>query len=171
MKASIAHTFVYNLIIIYILIVFGLLAATLNYYEAFKVNNMAIASIEKYEGYNDLSRAEISNILDTIGYFRSSNFNMSSCPEKKGAVVAATDDDDQIPYMLCVYEYSDDSINISSTTGKVVRKEREGSYYNYSVVSYIYVDLPLIKSFSIPVHTKAERIYKFTRTDDEGGES
>lgn len=161
MRESIAHTFVYNLIIIFVLIVFGLLAAAQNYYKAFKVNNLTISSIEKYEGYNRLSREEIQNNLKSMGYTIDNDFNMAyDCPEKKGATIATTRSSEQIPYRICIYEYNNDSVE--------ERGEKAGSYYNYSVISYIYVDLPVVDAFSIPVHTKAERIYRFTGT---GGKS
>jgi len=159
MKASIAHTFVYNLIIVFILIVFGVLAAAVNYYKAFKVNNMVIASIEKCEGYNDCSIGEISNTLDAMGYIVDDNFTSSDCPKRKNATNVTA-----VPsHRICIYEY-DDTLYVSDTKTGTYRAEEEGSYYKYSVMSYIYIDLPLIEAFDIPIHTRAERIYKFSET-------
>ncbi len=153
MRESITHTFVYNMIILFIVIVFGILAAAVSYYKAFKVNNRIISSLEKYEGYNTLAQEEIGNTLETIGYTVDQN---STCPTR-GDVAAMSNG--ALPYPICVYYYPDDT----STD------EDNGTYYNYSVVSYIYVDIPIIDRFRIPVHTKAERIYRFTGTD--GGRS
>lgn len=145
MKSAIAHTFLYQLIIIYVVIVFGIIMASVNYYKAFKVNNRVISSIEKFEGYNDLARADIDNTLSAIGYTKHST---SSCPTRNGIEPMSNG---SLDYPICVYYYPSD----------VSKKEKEGTYYNYSVVSYIYVDIPYLDKFRIPVHTKAERIYKF----------
>lgn len=68
MRQSIGMNAQLNLIITFILIVFGLIAASLSYYKAFKVSNVIIDSIEKYEGYNEFSEEEISRNLSTLGY-------------------------------------------------------------------------------------------------------
>ena len=51
MKESIGSTFLYNIIFIFIIIVFGLIAATLNYYKGFKINTRILQSIQKNSGY------------------------------------------------------------------------------------------------------------------------
>ena len=40
--------------------------------------------------------------------------------------------------------------------------DNEPIYYNYSVASYIYIDLPIAGQFKIPVYTKGERTYNFS---------
>lgn len=122
----------------------------MSYYKAFKVNNRVISTIEKYEGYNDLAREEIGQTLDIIGYTRDPD---QKCPSRSGVPAMKNGD---LPYNICVYYYPDDTS----------KKEKNNVYYNYSVVSYIYVDIPLLDRFKLPVHTKAERIYRFS---NEGG--
>lgn len=153
MRESITHTFVYNMIILFIVIVFGILAAAVSYYKAYKVNNRIISSIEKYEGYNSLAQEEILNTLQTIGYTVDPG---QSCPSRKGTNAMSNGG---LPYHICVYYYPDDTS----------KDEKKGSYYSYSVVSYIYVDIPIIDSFRIPVHTKAERIYRFNENVNNKG--
>ena len=53
MRTPIAYTFIFNLMIIFILIVFAFMAGTMSYYKAFKVNNRIVHSIEKFEGFNE----------------------------------------------------------------------------------------------------------------------
>lgn len=145
MKSTIAHTFLYQLIIIYVVIVFAIIMASVNYYKAFKVNNRVISSIEKFEGYNDLAKEEIDYTLASIGYTKHTS---SNCPTRNGIEPM---DNGSLDYPICVYYYEDDTN----------QKEKKKTYYNYSVVSYIYVDIPYLDIFRIPVHTKGERIYKF----------
>ena len=44
----------------------------------------------------------------------------------------------------------------------------EPIYYNYALTSYIYVDLPIVGAFKLPVYTKGERIYNFSDSQEQG---
>ena len=101
MRESIGSTFLYNIIIIFIVIIFGILAATLSYYKAFKVNTKIITSIEKYEGYNSLAVTEIRNTLTTIGYMIKKDHR---CPATKDGGVLQTEDR---KFRYCVYYFND----------------------------------------------------------------
>ena len=157
MREGIGSIVLYNMIIIFILIVFALLSATLSYYKAFKVNSYILLSIDKFEGYNDPAIEEISNTLNTLGY--TVNNGEDICKSTRGD--ANLVDNQDTKYYYCVYFYGND------TGDGEDRNNKDGKplYYNYSVVSYIYVDLPIIGSFKVPVHTKGERIYNFS--DDQ----
>lgn len=154
MREGIGSIVLYNIIIIFILIVFALLAATLSYYKAFKVNNRILASIDKYEGYNEPAKAEIRNTLAGLGY--TVNASNDRCKAKRGDVRLVTNQDTN--YYYCVYFYRDDR----GDGEKRLNGDKEEIYYNYSVVSYIYIDLPIVGAFKVPVHTKGERIYNFS---------
>ena len=157
MRESIGEYFTYNIIIIFILIVFAILAATLNYYKAYKVNTMILSSIEKYEGFNSLSKAEIKTNLDSIGYSTDVNY---TCPSR-GSLEPM--ESNPTSHFYCVYYIENDTTNDA-------KNDNGYKYYNYSVVTYIYVDLPLVDMFKIPVYTKGERIFNFThgKTEDNG---
>ena len=68
MRESIGSVFLYNIIILFVIIVFGLLSATISYYKAFKVNERLLYSLDKFEGYNQFSREEMETYLSSIGY-------------------------------------------------------------------------------------------------------
>lgn len=139
MRESIGSTFLYNMIIIFIVIVFAILAATLTYYKAFKVNTRIINSIEKFEGYNSLALTEIDNTLTTLGYMTKEDHR---CPTKKNGGVLQTEDK---IFRYCVY-YSSEG----------------GNYYSYGVMTYVALDIPFVKMFlRVPIYTKSNRIYKF----------
>lgn len=155
MREGIGSIVLYNIIIIFILIVFALLAATLSYYKAFKVNNRILASIDKYEGYNNSAIAEINTTLAGLGY--TVNANNDKCKAERNDATLVSNQDTS--YYYCVYFYRDDR---GGGDDKKYNGDDEPIYYNYSVVSYIYIDLPLFGAFKVPVHTKGERIYNFS---------
>ena len=68
MKESIGYTVTLNLMIVFIAIIFTFLSATLIYYKSNKLTNIIVNSLEKYEGYNDLSSKDIDLSLNSIGY-------------------------------------------------------------------------------------------------------
>ena len=68
MKQSIGLTYTLNFIIVFIVITFAFLFGIMSYYKAFKVNSRISNAIENHEGYNSLSKAEIDNSLNAIGY-------------------------------------------------------------------------------------------------------
>lgn len=139
MKESLGSTFLYNIIIIFIVVVFAILAATLTYYKAFKINTSIINSIEKYEGYNELAVSEINNTLTTIGYM---NKGAHKCPTTKNGGTLEPEDQ---RYRYCVYYFDEDD-----------------NHYSYGVITYITIDIPIVNMFlQIPIYTKSNLIYRF----------
>jgi len=139
MKQSIGGAFLYNIIIVFIVIVFAILGATLTYYKAFKVNTRITDSIEKFEGYNALAEAEINNTLTTIGYMDKSNHK---CPNEKNGGVLQPESE---RFRYCVYYF-----------------EESERYYSYGVITYITIDIPIVNMFlQIPIYTKSNRIFEF----------
>lgn len=175
MRQSIGGWFTLNIIIIFIVIVFGLLSATISYYKAFKLNSMILDTIEKYEGYNEFAKNEIENNLNAMGYVK--NNGAFECPtikinkENKNAVNSSVDDDNTnqgTSHYYCVYYQNNDgsSNNKVSDNGKTDSEkynlDGKPIYYNYVVVTYIFVDLPIVGQFKVPVRTKGERSYHFS---------
>lgn len=144
MASSIGHTFLYNLIILFIIIIFAFIAGTLSYYKAFKVNNKIVHAIEKYEGYNKFSKEEIDRILSNIGY--------------------------SLEYVNCSQEYNNmffvDALDYSFNYCVYIETEtpQKDTYYSYGVLTYMKLDLPIINILNIPVFTRTNSIYKFTST-------
>lgn len=141
MKESIGSTFLYNIIIIFIAIVFAILAATLTYYKAYKVNTRIINSIEKFEGYNSLAINEIGNTLTSIGYLDKSDHK---CPTTKNG---GTLQNENKKFRYCVYFFDNDG---------------DERHYSYGVITYITLDIPIVNMFlQIPIYTESNRIFKF----------
>lgn len=141
MRGPIAYTFLFNLVMIFVLIIFCFMAGTLSYYKAFKVNNRIIYNIEKFEGYNDDSKIAIERFLGSMSY-------------KTGGIRCA----DEYRDMFLVYEGQDYSYCIYIDN----ESPMAGDYYKYGVLTYMEIDLPLISLVNFRVFTKTNSIYKFT---------
>ena len=141
MKEAIGSVPLYTFIIIFIVVTFGFLSATLMYYKAFKVNSHIAYALEEFEGYNTESAKEINRILGTLGY---RNGGKASCKSRRNMTnIPVTD---KVLYPICIYE-----------------SKQKKRYFNYGIVTYIYLDIPLIGgTFKVPVYTESERIFKFS---------
>ncbi len=165
MRQGIGAIGTFNIIIIYIMVVFGLLIGAINYYKAYKINSRVLDIIEKYEGYNSLAVSEIDDFMGSIGYVQgnkgceNTSHGANLVTKKNGG-----HDMDQ-NYDYCVYFHPADG----------TKKDINGTktYYNYSVVTYIYIDLPGFNQMNgghgIPVYTKGERTYKFGTKNPASG--
>lgn len=143
MREGIGSISLYNIIIIFIAVTFALLAATMSYSKAFKVNSNIINALEIYEGYNDLSAAEIDRILLTLGYRKENN----NCGDKYNTLV---DKGNNADFNFCL------NLERENT------KNYNGRYFTYKVTSYMYFDLPIVgDAFKVPVTTKTSRIFCF----------
>ena len=149
MKTAIGSVPLYNIIIIFIVITFGFLSATLSYVKAFKVNSNIAKQLERYEGYNDLSEKEIENILGTLGYRKGKLSD--DCPKKmKQSDLKATYKMNNYP--VCLYE---SKLGVGSKQGD--------RYFNYGILTYIYMDIPILGgTFKVPVYSESERIFRFS---------
>ncbi len=143
MSNPIGHTFMYNIIILFIVIVFAFLAGTLSYYKAFKINNRIVYIIEKYEGYNSLARKEIDEVLTTFGYDTDKR-NLKCDEFYKGMQLV---DDTTKNFRYCIYVDEDRTVN---------------EYFVYGVKTYMTIELPIVSFIRIPIFTKTNQIYKFT---------
>lgn len=137
MKQSVGTTFMLNFIIVFIVVTFAFLSATLSYMKAFKVNTKIANAIEKYEGYNSLAIGEINSKLDTLGYLK----GKASCPKKNGVDASINDGN----FNYCVYDYGIDKNN----------------YRKYGIITYINLDLPIVGNIKIKVYSETEKMYNY----------
>lgn len=150
MRQAIGSVPMYNIIIVFIVITFGFLSATLSYMKAFKVNGRIAKSLENYEGYNILSDREITNTLTSLGY-RIAEPGSFECPIKNNTEAVAALSNGTKNHYYCIYEY--DYYQNSTTKTK---------YFNYGIITYIFIDLPFGFNFQLPVYSETEKIFHFT---------
>lgn len=137
MKQGVGFSATINIIAVFLVVTIAFLVTSLNYYKAYKVNNAIADSIEKYEGYNALSQAEIENKLVGFGYVRS------------GVQCKQGNENNHLKnFSYCVYEEP-----VDPKTGK----------FKYKIETFISFNIPIVnRILNIPVKTYTEGIYKFS---------
>ena len=134
MKQSIGQSVSLNIIVIFIVIMFAIIAGILSYTKAFKVNSNIAKALETSEGYNEVSETEISRILTGLGYIQIP----VSCSNEDNLVNDGSNG-------VCIYEVTDDN-----------------KHYSYRITTYITFEMPLIgQTLRVPIKSKTEGIFKF----------
>src|SRR5574344_2111057 len=147
MKESIGLTFTINIMIVFILVAFVFVAGIMSYNKAFKASSLMVKSLEKYEGYNKLSKEQIDSDLKLLGYSRG---NSNKCAATKNSTNGAgslvtLDNDENFDY--CIYLFDNDG---------------DSNHYSYGVVVYMTVDFTMFNvKLRLPVYAKTTRIYRF----------
>lgn len=133
MKQGMGFSVTINIIAIFIVVTFAFLVTSLNYYKAYKINNVISESIEKYEGYNALAKKEISQKLESIGYI-------------KGNGHCSQGNENDTVHNYCIYE-------TITSKGKL----------KYKIITFTNFDVPIVNQvLNLPVTTYTEPIYIFS---------
>lgn len=161
MRESIGSTFLYNIIFLFIVIIIGFLTATINYYKSYKINKAILGYISQYSGYNKLSKQAADDYLTSIGYTVNSQGDVCSGDKADGVLVTTVLNNN---HYYCVYYHE----NENGSEGDKKNGDGKHIYHAYGVTTYIYVDLPIVGKFKVPVYTKGERMYNFTDGQSQG---
>ena len=146
MREAIGGTWLFGLVITFIVFFASFLAISINYAKAFNVKNEVVNIVSKYEGNNGKARKNISNYL-----------------KKQGYMVTGTCDSDYSGYDLngkktdpgkksyyCIKPVSYDEYGVTELFNRKY----------YSVVVFFKVDLPIIGNLTnIKVIGETEAIY------------
>lgn len=149
MKEAIANAGIFNLVIIFVIILIAFFIGSLSYSKAFKVKNKILEEIEKDQAYtigvNNSTEDRVEEWIGNIGYRvnTGNTRNSSNCPTvtgnggEQGKLVNSDGD-----YQYCVYEFD-------TCTAKA-DKAKCGKYYR--VTAYMYFDIPILSGLlRIPV--------------------
>lgn len=149
MKEAIANAGIFNLVIIFVIILIAFFIGSLSYSKAFKVKNKIIEEIEKDQEYttgvNNSTEDRVEEWIENIGYRvnTGNTRNSEGCPTvtgnggEQGKLVNSDGD-----YQYCVYEF--DTCTAKSDKAKC------GRYYR--VTAYMYFDVPILNGLlRIPV--------------------
>lgn len=68
MREGIGGTWLFQIVIVFILLFAGILAIAVNYARAFKVKSEIVSIIERGSGINTYTNNRISSYLNTVGY-------------------------------------------------------------------------------------------------------
>lgn len=148
MKESIGLTFTINIMIVFILVAFVFVAGIMSYNKAFKASSLMIKSLEKYEGYNKLSKEQIDKDLHTLGYASGNSTKCAATKESTnstGSLVSLSGDEN---FDYCIYLFDNDG---------------DTQHYSYGVVVYMTIDFTMFNvKLRLPVYAKTTRIYRFS---------
>ena len=177
MRESISYAFLLNIVIIFIFLCSTIVMGIFSYYRAFRANSIIISEIEKYEGYNCLSKDTIAKKLSIIAYnvpfdvkCKSDDKNCVVDKSKNYAVVSYNLDYDDGLYMRLIPR-NDDSKESRSIDANPVddlmnsKYSKDGTHtkkYQYGVYTYMYTDIPIISSLlKIPFYSRTSVLYEF----------
>lgn len=139
MRESTGNTFLYYVVIVFLILGLLVLAGSFGYSKAYKAKNKIIRVIEDRLGYGSDVIDEIDNILGTSGYRIKSAYRNPQCPATVNGGQLLEESD---RYYYCVY---------SHTTER-------GIYY--SVVAYTRFEIPLISGLlQFPIYGDTRTIY------------
>lgn len=140
MREAIGHTFLYNIVIVFIFVIAFVLIGSLSYSKGFKAKNEIISIIEKNRSYDAEVIKEIDATLKKSGYRSRAIFRHKTCPTLKGSKILLQE---SVNYPYCVYQ---------NTT-------QRGTYY--SVIIYIRFEIPILSGIlEFPVKGDTKTIYR-----------
>lgn len=152
MKGAIGNALILNMVITFIIIFFSLLIGSMAYSKAYKVKNYLINQIDEFQRQGKTEfNSRIGNLdkewdekaneyLQRVGYGLTANNN--SCPDKEGYHLWVKNGEGRYDY--CIYRKYTTGVMDNNPT--VLRK------YNYLVIAYLKLDLPVVgKYLRIPI--------------------
>ena len=141
MKEAIANAGVFNLIIIFVIILLAFFIGSLSYSRAFKAKNRIIEEIERDQGYTTGTNSTESRVEDWLGNigYRYNTTGRNNCPTVTGNGGASAElVSRSADYEYCVYKFD--------TCQKDKDNAKCGTYYR--VITYMYFDIPIISQLA-----------------------
>lgn len=156
MKASIGGISLMNIFIVFFIMVTFFLFGTVLYYKGFKINSQIANSLEKYEGYNSYSANDMDRVFSNLGYRQEGSDSICGESSSGESLMCLSDNRNYEFELTC------------SKSDKNVSDQYEGRnyYIQYKIKTYIYIDMPFDLSLKIPITTKTNPIYQFTKYEN-----
>lgn len=140
MKEAISGTWLFQLVIVFILIFTGYLALSLNYSKSFRVKNEVISIIEREEGMTSGSTTEYGAIKLIANYLTRSGYGtMGKCP---------TDTDNDAPWYGALSIDTESETKSDSLFEQVTDANKE-YYYCVKKISGYYEKEPQISYYKV----------------------
>ena len=160
MKESVGFTVSLNIMIVFITIIVAFLCAALIYFKSNKVSNVITSAIEKYEGYNESAKTEISRNLSSLGY-GSRSISCDTEVKDEGASSPCTLIEGGTSG-YCVYACYEEN-NFKDVGGE---QKYQGEYYYYKIRTNMMLTVPIIQDvLDIPIYSNTNRLYNFSKDD------
>lgn len=143
MREAIGGTWIFTIVIVFIVLFSSYLAISVNYSKAFKVKNEIINLIEQNEGMSADTQSAIEKYLDSVGYFVYGNCSKGSDSEE---VVYTGYSQIKQGYKYCVSTRSADDDVL------------ERNYYKVKV--FFKLDLPIVGNLlTFPITGETKAVY------------
>ncbi|MBO4245610.1 MAG: hypothetical protein J5892_02570 [Bacilli bacterium] len=68
MKESIGTSYLFQIVVVFVLLFTGYLCLSINYARSFAVKNNIVNNIQREKGFNDITRKKISRYLSDVGF-------------------------------------------------------------------------------------------------------
>lgn len=138
MREAIGGTWIFTIVIVFIVLFSGYLAISVNYSKAFKVKNQILTIIEQKEGLDKNAQSEIETYLNGVGYAV-----YGKCDKTETGMVQNTN---HTGYKYCVSKRKSGSGTLERT------------YYRVRV--WFRLDLPIFGNlFTFPVTGETKAVY------------
>ena len=162
MKESIGYTVTLNIVIVFITIILAFFWFALIYFKSNKVSNVITGSIEKYEGYNDLSIVEIKNNLNALGY---GSHPIECAPEIIDNAATSKREEDNTENITCKLTTKTDGMG---NHGYCVYEcfeyndDNTYEYYYFKIRTNMMIAIPIVGDIlDFPIYSSTNRLYKF----------
>ena len=171
MNESISYSFLLNIIILFVFVCGAIVTGVFSYYRAVKANTLIVNEIEKYEGYNCLSQQSIEKKLSSVSY--NAPF-AARCSSRYGDLNQCMID--PVSQNYAVYSYNNEGLSDNLGIGSYAFDDNFNSKvkcddsgkclhtteYQYGVVTYMYVDLPVVSSLlKLSYFSKTREMHEF----------
>ncbi len=144
MREAIGGTWLFGIVVVFIVLFSGYLAMSVNYSKAFKVKNAIVDILEKEEGHSDAAKDKIKEYNKNVGYGVSSNCETGYT----GADPVSSAAGSNVKYRYCIKCESNNSVDGSRLPT---------SYYSIKV--FFKLDLPVIGNmFVFPISGETKPI-------------
>ncbi len=148
MREAIGQTFIFNLVILFVVIIMFLLVGSLSYTKAFRVKNRIVEILEKYKDYDYYEaeiKEEINANLKSIGY-KTNKYGTQKCKANGGEILT-----DYANYRYCIVRYN------NQASSEYYRNPK-GIYYG--VTAYMYFEIPLVNDIlEFPIYGETTVMY------------
>lgn len=147
MREAIGGTWIFGIVITFIVLFSSYLAISVNYSKAFKVKNSIVSMIEKYEGHG----TEVQNLIED--YNKSVGYGVSSSCSGRGTGY-------DVVYTGGGSARSRYCVSCSETAPSGQGNRMPKSYYTITV--FFKLDLPIIGNiFVFPVTGQTKPVYRY----------
>lgn len=132
MRDAIGGVFSLEIIVVFMLVINGYLAFTVNYTKAFRVKNQIIQIIEQHEGFTEQAKEKIADYMHEKAQYELSTAYTNWC-QSNGWETYRSEYNGGFCYKIS---------KVDVTGGSSGKSTYQGAYY--SIITFVNIDIPVI---------------------------